>query len=127
MRILKKRIRSVVMVVAGWVALTPLFCPTVQGYSDNLIPLYQPYYHQTIPQLIEDYNKVVAFHYKLRVRLANQLTGEELQTFFLTDNTWIEQRDKDYNLAVFNRNCPALIHVIVLQNLRNGKILEKYP
>jgi hypothetical protein len=126
MMTLKKKIKSIVLI--GWCAATLLiFCGTGVSAEPRFSPLYKQYENLSFEQLLGEFNSAVDFHDNLRAKITKNLTGKALEDFIKSDDWWCNNRQKELQIATNTWNDQALVELIVLENLRNGVLLEKIP
>lgn len=124
---LKKKIKRFAAI--GWFLATLLlaFYP-VSGYTaPELSYLYRQYTDLSVEQLLGEYNSAVDFHDSLRAKIINNLKEPALTEFIKSDDQWCSSRQEDFQNATAKGDKQAIIEMIVLENLRNGTLLEKIP
>lgn len=126
MMTLKKKIKRFVTI--GWCITTLLvFCSTVVYAEPKLSPLYKQYENLSLEQLLGEFNSAVDFHDNLRTKIIKNFSGVALINFIKSDDWWCNNRQKEIQNAVATKNHQAIVELIVLENLRNGVLLEKNP
>ena len=113
----------------GWCLATLLlaFYP-VSGYTaPELAFLYRQYTDLSVEQLLREYNSAVDFHNNLRAKITNNLKEPALTEFIKSDDQWCSSRQEAFQNASAKRDKQVIIELIVLENLRNGTLLEKIP
>ena len=121
--------KSKKLLVIGWCLATLLlaFYP-VSGYTaPELAFLYRQYNELSIERLLGEYNSAVDFHDNLRAKIIKNLQEPALTEFIKSDDQWCSSREEDFQNASANKDKQAIIEMIVLENLRNGTLLEKIP
>jgi len=121
--------RSRKLLAIGWclAALLLAFYP-VSGYTaPELSFLYRQYSDLSIERLLGEYNSAVDFHDNLRAKIIKNLQEPALTEFIKSDDQWCNSRQEDFQNASANKDKQAMIEMIVLENLRNGTLLEKIP
>ena len=124
---LKKKIKRFAAI--GWflAALLLAFYP-VSGYTaPELAFLYRQYTDLSVEQLLEEYNSAVDFHDSLRAKIINNLKEPALTEFIKSDDQWCSSRQEEFQNATAKGDKQVIIEMIVLENLRNGTLLEKIP
>lgn len=121
--------KSKKLLAIGWflAALLLAFYP-VSGYTaPELAFLYRQYTDLSVEQLLGEYNSAVDFHDSLRAKIINNLKEPALTEFISSDDQWCSSRQEEFQNAAANKDKQAIIEMIVLENLRNGTLLEKIP
>lgn len=124
---LKKKIKRLAAI--GWCLATLLlaFYP-VSGYTaPELAFLYRQYTDLSVERLLGEYNSAVDFHDNLRAKIIKNLQEPALSEFIKTDDQWCASRQEEFQNVSAKKDKQGIIELIVLENLRNGTLLEKIP
>lgn len=121
--------RSRKLLAIGWFVATLLLAsyPGVAHTVPGLTSLYTQYADLSVEELHGEYNSVVEFHDNLRAKISSTLQEPALSEFTRSDDQWCNSRQEAILSAFLNKDKQAIIKVIVLENLRNGTLLEKLP
>lgn len=123
---LKKKIKNIGTILWLCAALLATHQQSI-GAEPSLSPLYKNYEGFSIEQLLGVYNSAVGYHDNLRAQITKTLREPELTRFIDSDDWWCSNRQKEFENAVATKNHQAIVELIVLENLRNGILLEKIP
>lgn len=117
------------LLAIGWFVATLLlaFYPGVAHTAPGLSSLCAQYADLSVGELHGEYNSVVEFHDNLRAKISSTLQGSALTEFTRSDDQWCNSRQEAILSAFLNKDKQAIINVIILENLRNGTLLEKLP